>query len=300
MAAPTPMPSTVTVTGLVELRGAQVIVVSSANVTVRNRINLYDRSVLVIRDSVFNHVADYASQFDLWAYDDSRVMIEHSTINTPVYTSWHFFDRWILQMTHVVNPGAPVWTGFQHRATGTYAHVNRAYGTGNESTMVQVHHAAESFIEVVFSPGATVDEVFPVTIGAAGYRFPGADERGVSHTVTMTHVPTTRWGITYQPDSDITIRHTKSLVVTFAIPRSYNGLTARFDGVRSMLYQDQTWTTGNSRLRLVDTFCLPVEPDGHGQQHAHRHRFGVGRDEQYLRHGHRLRGRYDAVAGACP
>ena len=182
VAAPTPMPSTVTVTGLVELRGAQVIVVSSANVTVRNRINLYDRSVLVIRNSVFNHVADYASQFDLWVYDDSRVIIEHSTLNTPVYTSWHFFDRSILQMTHVVNPGAPVWTGFQHRATGTYAHVNRAYGTGNESTMVQVHHAAESFIEVVFPPGATVDEVFPVTIGAAGYRFPGADERrGVAH-----------------------------------------------------------------------------------------------------------------------
>jgi hypothetical protein len=258
-AAPTPLPPVVTVDAPVTLTGAQVVVVSSATVTVRGRIELHDRSVLVIRDSVFNHVASYAGQFDLWAYDDSKVIVERSTVDASVYMSWHFFDRSTLQMAHVVNR-TTLWHGFQQRARGTFGHVSRAYGTGAEGTTLQVHHADESFIELVFAPGARVDEAFPAVIGGGGYRFPGLDDQGVRHTLTMTHVPAMRWGITYTPESEITIRDTQGLVVTFNIPRSYSGLTAQFDDVRATLYHDQVWDTGASRLHLIETSTLPWSP----------------------------------------
>lgn len=259
VAAPTPIPPVLTVDGPVTLTGSQVVVVSSSTVTVRGRIELYDRSVLVIRDSTFTHAADYAGQFDLWAYDDSKVVIERSTLDSTIYMSWHFFDRSLLQETHVVNRST-LWTGFQQRARGTFVHVTRAFGTGAEGTRLQVHHAAESFVELVFPPGAAVDEAFPAAVGATGYRFPGADDRGVRHSLAMTDVTGSIWGITYRPESDITIRDTRGLVVTFHIPRSYSGLTARFDGVRATLYHDQVWETGGSRLHLVETSTLPWSP----------------------------------------
>lgn len=149
VAPPTPMPPVVEVNAPVTLTGTQVVVVSAATVTVRGRIELHDRSMLIIRDSVFNHLSDYAGQFDLWAFDDSTVIVERSTVDTSLYLSWHFFDRSTLQMTHATNR-SPLWHGFQQRARATFAHVTRAYGTGAEGTMLQIHHAEEAAIEVVF------------------------------------------------------------------------------------------------------------------------------------------------------
>jgi hypothetical protein len=259
VAAPTPIPPVLTLDMPVTLSGTQVVVFSAATVTVKGRIELHDRSVLIIRDSTFNHVAEYAGQFDLWAYDDSKVIIERSTIDSSVYMSWHFFDRSALQMTHVINRSS-LWTGFQQHASGTYAHVTRAYGTGAEGTTLQVHHAAESFIELVFPPGATVDEALPPMAGVSAYHFPGSNEHGVRHSLTMSNVQAAVWGITYNPESDITMRNTHGLVVTFNIPRSYSGLTARFDGLRATLYHDQVWDTGASRLHLIETSTLPWSP----------------------------------------
>ncbi|MBG9390610.1 hypothetical protein [Caenimonas aquaedulcis] len=245
--------------GSLILTGNQVMVVSAASFTVRGRIELHDASMLIIRDSSFTHAADYAGQFDLWAYDDSKVIIERSTVDSSAYVSWRFFDRSMLQMTHVVNQSA-LWSGFQQRARGTYAYVTRAYGTGAEGSSLQVHHAGESFIELVFPPGATVDEALPASTGTTAYQFPGAGEIGVRHTLAMTSVPSSKWGITYNPESNITIRQTTGLVVTMNIPSTYSGLMAQFDGLRAGLYRDQVWDTGASRLRLVETTTLPWSP----------------------------------------
>ena len=258
VAPPAAIPPVLTVNGPVTLSGSQVVVVSSATVTVKGRIELHDRSILVIRDSTFTHAADYAGQFDLWAYDDSKVLIERSTLDSTIYMSWHFFDRSTLQETQVVNR-SPLWTGFQQHARGTFAHVTKAFGTGAEGTTLQVHHAEASFIEMVFPAGATVDEAFPRAV-PSGYRFPGGNDRGVRHSLTMSDVQGCLWGITYRPESDITIRDTEGLVVTFQIPATYTGLTARFDGVRATLYHDQVWDTGASRLHLVETSTLPWSP----------------------------------------
>ena len=258
VAPPTPIPPVLTVNGSVTLSGSQVVVLSGANVTVKGRIELHDQAMLVIRDSTFTHLADYAGQFDLWAYDDSKVIIERSTLDSSIYMSWHFFDRSTLQETHVVNLTS-LWTGFQQQARGTYAHVTRAYGTGAEGTTLQVHHATESFLELVFPAGAKVDEAFPATV-AESYQFPGDNDQGVRHSLGMSDVQSAAWGITYRPESDITIRDTQGLVVTFHIPATYSGLTAQFDGVRATLYEDQVWDTGASRLHLINTVTRPWSP----------------------------------------
>jgi hypothetical protein len=97
--------------------------------------------MLIIRNSVFNHVADYAGQFDLWAYDDARVIIENSTLNASVYMSWHFYGRSILQMTNVTvgdrnDYQTIIWNGFQEHARGTFEHVSRAYCTGADGSTI--------------------------------------------------------------------------------------------------------------------------------------------------------------------
>ena len=256
IAPPTPLPPP---TNLLELRGNQVLVVTG-NYAFRNRIDLHDNSTLIIRNATFSHVTDYAGQYDLWAYDHSKVIIENSTINSSVYVSWHFFDNARLQMTNVVNNQTTLWHGFQQQAKASFVHVSRAYGTGAEGTDIQIYDVAEAFVEMVLPVGATVDEGFPRTVEGDAYRFPGSNDSGITHTISMAHVGFTRWGITYQPLSHITIRDTHGLVVTFNIARIFSGLTARFDGLRATLYSDQTWTTGNSVLRLVNTVTEPWSP----------------------------------------
>jgi hypothetical protein len=256
IAPPTPLPSP---GNPLELRGNQVVVVSGSY-AFHNRIDLYDNSTLIIRNATFNHVTAYAGQYELWAYDDAKVIIENSTINSSVYVSWRFFGRARLQMTNVVNNQSTLWHGFLEHAKASFVHVSRAYCTGADGADIQIYDVADAFVEMVFPVGSTVDEGFPRAVEGQAYRFPSSNDSGVTHTLSMALVPFARWGITYHPQSQITIRDTRALVVTFNIPRTFSGVTARFDGLRATLYADQTWTTGNSVLRLINTVTEPWSP----------------------------------------
>jgi hypothetical protein len=236
------------------LSGSDTLVIEDADYTIKNTITLRGSSTLIIRNSTFTHAADVSGQYALWAYDKSRVIIENSTLKTiRPFTDWHFLDDASLQMSNVNNMQSTAWSGFQQRAHATAVNVARFFGTVSDQATFDVDRATEAFIETVYPPGATVDEHFPSAVGAAPYQFPNDGEQGVAVNVHLTNIGSAKWGITYVPEDNITISDTDSLVVTFNIPQTYSGLTARFDNVRAQRYADQTWTTGNATLHLRNT-----------------------------------------------
>ena len=239
-----------------ELSGNQIVVIDTPTYTFRNRIVLRDSSMLIIRNSSFVAFAQYGNQYDLRAYDDAKVIIENSRVDSSFFVTWRFFDRALMQMTHAPNPHSALWLAFQDHTKATFTHVGQAFGTAAEGAEMYIYDARSSFIEHVFPTGAIADVRFPTTIAGEPHRFPSGNASGITYTITMAHVPSTKWGISYHPGTNITIRNTRSLGTTFGFLTGDSGLTARFDGLRAAHYGDQTWMTGNATLRLIDTTTL--------------------------------------------
>jgi hypothetical protein len=234
--------------------------VISNNLAFKNNIVLRDDAVLIIRNATFSHLSDFSGQYNLEAYDRSRVIIENATIKSSLWIHWRFTQDSSLQMTNVVNDEALMWSGFHDRAWAVAVGVSKFWGTVANSSSFTIDGANSTFIETVFPPGSTVNESYPKTIGAAGYAFPNAGDTGALPRLALRNVTTTQWGITYVPGTAVTITDTDPVTVTFRIDPQFTGLKAEFSNLRAQLYTDSTWTTGNATLRLVNTRTAPWSP----------------------------------------
>lgn len=238
--------------GPIILAGTQSMVISN-NLAFKNNIVLRDDAVLIIRNATFSHLSDFSGQYQLQAYDRSRVIIENATIKSSLWTHWRFEQDSSLQMINVVNDESFIWSGFQDRAKAVALGVSKFWGTVADGSSFIVDGAQSTFIETVFSPGSTVNESYPKTIGAAGYAFPNAGDAGALPRLDLKNVTATQWGITYVPGTAVIIADSDPVTVTFRIDRQFTGLTAEFSNLRAQLYTDSTWTTGDATLRLVNT-----------------------------------------------
>lgn len=249
-----------TITTPIALSGNQTLTWSNVNVAVKADITLTDNATLIIDHATFTHLTDYSGQFALWAQGNSKVIIRDSTIKSSPWVSWHLLEHASLEMSNVVNGESAIWTGVEGTGHVAATNVTTFHGTMSTGNSAVVDHAASTFIELVFPPDSVVDEALPDVIGPAAYSFPNQGEAGALPHLQLTNVGATDWGITYVPRTDITIRDTNGLVVTYAASRTFTGIAAEFSGLRAQRYADSTWTTGNARLRLVNTTTLPWSP----------------------------------------
>lgn len=249
-----------TITTPIALSGNQTLTWSNVNVAVKADITLTDNATLIIDHATFTHLTDYSGQFALWAQGSSKVIIRDSTIKSSPWVSWHLLEHASLEMSNVVNGESAIWTGVEGTGRVTATNVTTFHGTMSTGNSAVIDHAESTFIELVFPPDSVVDEALPDVIGPAAYSFPNQGEAGALPHLQLTNVGGTDWGITYVPRTDITIRDTNGLVVTYAADRTFTGIAAEFSGLRAQRYADSTWTTGNARLRLVNTTTLPWSP----------------------------------------
>jgi hypothetical protein len=257
VAHPGPVPPT---SGPLILTGSQSIVIST-DLAFKNDIVLRGDAVLTIRNATFTHLSDFSGQYTLTAYDRARVVIENATIKSSPWINWRFEHDSSLQMTNVTNRESQIWHGFQDRARAIAVGVSTFRGTVSDASSFLVDGAGDTFIETVYPRGSTVNEAYPRTIGSPGYVFPNTGETGGTFPqLLIRNVPVTAWGITYVPESAVTITDTDSLAVTFRIDERFSGLTAEFSNLGPKLYADQSWTTGGATLRLVNTKTLPWSP----------------------------------------
>jgi len=249
------------------LTGTQSMVISDSDYTIKNNIILRDNAVLTIKNSTFTHANDFSGQYSLSAYNNSKVVIQNSTIKSSPWVNWNFFNSTTLQMTTVTNTESQIWHGFHDTAKATISGASKFNGTLSSNSSFDINKTNSTFIETVFPVNATVKESFPKNVGSTRYTFPNKSDSGINTSLIMKNVSSTQWGITYVPQNNITISNTNSLVVTFNIPSSYTGLTAEFDNLKAQLYSDKTWNTGNATLRLINTSTLRWSPIVAGNNH---------------------------------
>ena len=252
---------TVTNTNPINLAGCQNMVIDGANYTMKNNIILHDSAILIIQNSTtFNHASNFSGQYGLNAYDNAKVIIQNSAIQSSPWINWNFHDNATLQMISVANTQSQIWHSFDDNAKATVTGASRFWGTVNKNSSFNLDQVTKTFIETVFPANAIVNENFPQTIGAGAYNFPNSDDTGVTTLLALSNIGSAVWGITYVPQDNITITDTGSLTVTFSIPSTYNGMSATFSGLKRQLYADDTWTTGAATLRLINTTTNPWSP----------------------------------------
>jgi len=202
----------------VVLSGDEVMTISFADYTMHNDITLRDNAVLIIEDSVFDYTHDYSFQYWLRAYDNSQVIVKDSTITSDPWLNWEFWGNSSLSMSNIINDESGIWHGFNDNPQATVNNVSVFRGTMSKNTIFNIQNIGETFIEIVFEPNAVVDETFPSIVDKKPYSFPNNGETGINTNLSLRKVDFARWGITYVPEDDITIKDTDSIVVTFNIP----------------------------------------------------------------------------------
>ena len=234
------------------LSGNDVLKIVNSHYTLNNNIILRDNAKLIIRNSFFKHHLDYSCQYNLKAYDNASVIIEDSEIQGSTWLYWNFYGNSSLLLKSVDNSFFP-WHCFLGSARAKVDLVDNFNATMSAYVEFDIADTDKTFIEIVYPPGSKVDEAFPEII--TDYTFPNEGENGINSRLTIKNSQAGSWGITVKPDSDISIRDTHSLVVTFSISKPYKNITAELNDLKAKLYEDHTWHIpgNNTLLHLTNT-----------------------------------------------
>jgi hypothetical protein len=240
------------------LTGNQTLTITDPDYVIKNDITLHDNSTLIIRDSTFTHSSDYFDQFTLRAYDNAKVIIERSTLRGTA--NWKFSGNSSLRMTDV--PDYTLWSVFSDQSTAIVRNANFRV-TVLDASSVDIDGARQADIETGFPPASTVDESLPLSVGSTPYVFPNDGERGIRYQLKLANVAATNWGVTIEPDSDITFRDTR-VAIGMQLPSTYSGLTVQLDNLRSKLYVDDSWSFAHGVIRLKNTYAGAWYPGASG------------------------------------
>ena len=246
-------PTTLLNTEPIVLSGSQSLTIVDSHYVQHNSIVLKDDAALIIRGSFFEHRHDYSFQYHLKAYDNASVIIENSEVSSSEWLNWHFEGNTSLVLQNVNNQGSAIWHVFQASASAKVTKVDKFLATMVDNAVFDVEQTQATFIEFVYPVGATVDESFPQVMNV--YTFPNKSDSGIKTRLTIKNSKALSWGITVNPESDVTIRDTHSLVVTFNIGAPFRNVTAEFSNLFVQYHDDKTWEIGrpDTRLRLINT-----------------------------------------------
>lgn len=234
------------------LSGNDVLKIVNSHYTHKNDIILRDNAKLIIQNSFFKHHHDYSFQYGLKAHNNASVVIEDSEIQASAWLNWNFYDNSSLRLANVHNLFSP-WHSFLGSARAKVNIVEMFRATMSAYVEFDIEDANRTFIETVYPAGSKVDEAFPEKI--TDYTFPNEGESGINTRLSIKDSQAKSWGITVNPDSDITIRDTHSLVVTFHIAKHYENVVAEFSDLKVKNYENQKWCVpGNNTLfHLINT-----------------------------------------------
>ena len=231
------------------LSGNEVLEIANTHYIQKNKITLEDNATLIILDSLFEHLQDYSFQYTLVATDNAKVIVQNSEIKSSPWLNWNFNGNATLSLDYVEQENSNVWNSFAENAKSKIKNAKFS-GTISGKVNLDIENSPSTFIEFVFPAGAVVDEELPSQI--TDYSFPNVHDENIGIELKIKNSAASRWGITVNPISNITIRNTDSLVVTFFVGNPWNNVTAKFDRLKVTRYKDQTWRVVDMSLRLTN------------------------------------------------
>lgn len=231
------------------LRGNEVLEIADTHYIQKNKITLKDNATLIIHDSLFEHLQNYSFQYTLDATDNAQVIVQNSEIRSSPWLNWNFNGSASLSLDHVEQENSSIWYSFAENAKSKIKNAKFS-GTMSGKVNFDIENSPSTFIEFVFPVGAVVDEELPSRI--TDYSFPNVHDENIGFELRIKNSAASHWGITVNPSSNITIRNTDSLVVTFFVGNPWSNVTANFDNLKVTRYQDQTWRVVDTSLRLIN------------------------------------------------
>lgn len=236
--------------GLLELSGEEVLVISGEHRVHRGNIVLRDRARLEIRDATLDHVQGSSFEFTLEAHDEATVVVTHAEVRSSDWLNWNFFDHASLTLDDTEQRESRIWHYCADRCEVTIRGA-RFHGTLDHEAHADIEDAPDVSVELVWPNGVVVDERLPTRM--EDYHFPNEGESGIPISLDIRRSTASNWGLTMRAASDVTLRDTEHLTVTIAIGEPWEGATVELSDLREQRYDDRTWTIVDSTLRLVNT-----------------------------------------------
>ena len=240
------------------LDGNDLLEIIDTHYVQKNQITIQDNAQLIIRDSLFEHQMDYRMQHTMELTGNADVVVDDSIVYLNVGTNWNLYDNASLSYSNVEFDGVNVWHGVSGSAQITIDTMNIFGGTVSDNAYFDISGVSELEVEMVFPVGSIVDESFPVNIDS--FSFPNEDDKNIDYSINITNSVSPSWGISVLPSSDITIRDSESVIITFVIGLPWEEETIELEDLLVTHYDNRTWTVLDSTLTLVNVSTLPWSP----------------------------------------
>lgn len=260
LSAPTVYESPVT------LSGDETMVIENAHVVFKNSITLRDRAQLIIRRSRVRHEKEYALQYGLFAYDDSRVVVEESVIGNECNGSlnWSFHGRSRLETSGVTQTECNIWHLLADDASASIVR-HPFNGTVCDRARLAVEKGQKMELELCLPSGAEVDEILPRE--TAAFSFPNENDSGVPFSLSLRDSTVDGWGISLAPKQSLTLRDSRVTAAMLVGP-PWKNASVVLSGLRKGHYKDREWQVADSRLRLINSTVYGWEANVFGVGNA--------------------------------
>ena len=249
------------------LSGDDVLEIVDTHFLHRGPITLSGNAKLIITDSVFEHVKDFAFEFEVKATENSEIVVNNSGIGTSCTGSfnWAFFDNSRLTVNGMDPTFARcnTWNFMSGSSIIDVTDWRTFSGTVCDRTSVEIHDSRDMEIELGMPWPTIMDVELPTEIDT--YVFDPGPDSTMEFQLSIFNSTIDGWGVNVGPGSDITIRNTPAVTVGVGIGFPSQNETMTAVGVRPGLWEDQNWDFGaGAKLRLVNTFTYGWELNAWG------------------------------------
>jgi len=249
------------------LSGNDVLEISDTYYKHRGAVTLSGDSKLIITNSVFEHVKDFAFEHELKVTDNAEVIVTNSGISTTCNGSfnWAFFDNSKLTVNGM-NPALTkcnTWNFMSGTSSINVTDWETFSGTVCDQTSVSIQDSHRMEVELCMPWPTIMDTELPTVIDQ--YVFDPGENSTIEFALTMQDSTVDGWGINVGPESDITIRNTPGLAVGVGIGYPSVSETMVAEGIRPGHWDDQQWEFGaGAKLRLVNSYTYGWELNAWG------------------------------------
>ena len=229
-----------------------------------NDVRLSGDARLVITDSLFEHVEEFAFQYGLSALDRSAVVFTDSELRTACTGSlnWSFFDETALIARDIDMTTCNTWNFFTDAATAVIESCDYYGSTVCARASADISASADMEIELCYGPGAVVDEELPTVIDE--FSFPNENDSGIDFSLRISDSTIDGWGVGVVPNGNITIRNSPSVTISMTVGFPWTGQTVVLDELANTTYEDKTWQIVDTTLRFVNVTTYGWEPNVFG------------------------------------
>ncbi len=256
-----PLPSrytdTVIVTKPIVLGADEVMEIKDTHYILYADIILKENSRLVISNSLFEQrkASGATSIPGLRAEKYAEVAVIGSELNFDKGVTWNFKGYSNLKLSDVQIPvndttNFMVWFAIGENTKVTSKNT-KFFGSLADQAHVDIAEASEMMLDLKLSGGAIVDEAFPTEI--KDYSFPGSNDRNLYMKLHISNSKAIKWAVTAYPTSNLTIRDTNPINVSFIIGWPAENSVASFDNLRPGHYDNRLINFRTTNIRLINT-----------------------------------------------